>query len=471
MAADAVGGASSAEGGGGAAPAEPAAPARRGQMYIDGVTDADIAAARHVPLADRLKAMVYWSIFVILALDEELVVALGGTVWLYKTAQRAARSVLTVSPVSVLCGAAAAVCASSTVSLFSGAAAQRLAARAATLPLPLLSRPLWVGRPGAAAAREALAWWPAAGVASQHAQAAQQSWVLRGGAATVLASGAHRFSPALWGVRLGVHLAVMARFMRHQRPREELPLRLRLSLACAAAAWSEWWARVLCAPAARIAHEASANPGLGPWGAARRVWACGGLQALWRGAPPLRVELPHMALQLGGFTALRDAAIYRLGLEWDPEAPWWRRVAPRLPVDAACGAASAAAAHAATHRWRAAVELSRREAIDVIHLGGEALVLPRPGAFLPLAAVLAVRVPHAAVLFACYGALHGALRPEVREAGFSGWGDTQPTLSRYGEVVGGNDSMANDFWSLFGVMLPQARDWSPRPRRPSADSA
>eukprot|EP01062_Namystynia_karyoxenos_P039178 TRINITY_DN28498_c0_g1_i1.p1 TRINITY_DN28498_c0_g1~~TRINITY_DN28498_c0_g1_i1.p1 ORF type:complete len:451 (+),score=82.66 TRINITY_DN28498_c0_g1_i1:59-1354(+) len=331
MAADAVGGASSAEGGGGAAPAEPAAPARRGQMYIDGVTDADIAAARHVPLADRLKAMVYWSIFVILALDEELVVALGGTVWLYKTAQRAARSVLTVSPVSVLCGAAAAVCASSTVSLFSGAAAQRLAARAATLPLPLLSRPLWVGRPGAAAAREALAWWPAAGVASQHAQAAQQSWVLRGGAATVLASGAHRFSPALWGVRLGVHLAVMARFMRHQRPREELPLRLRLSLACAAAAWSEWWARVLCAPAARIAHEASANPGLGPWGAARRVWACGGLQALWRGAPPLRVELPHMALQLGGFTALRDAAIYRLGLEWDPEAPWWRRVAPRLP--------------------------------------------------------------------------------------------------------------------------------------------
>eukprot|EP00662_Eupelagonemidae_sp_cell21_P029930 gene29930-30046_t len=61
-----------------------------------------------------------------------------------------------------------------------------------------------------------------------------------------------------------------------------------------------------------------------------------------------------MGTLLGTYATLRDRAWKALGLEWDPEQEWWRRALPRVPVDAACGGAAAAAACYVSHAYRQA---------------------------------------------------------------------------------------------------------------------
>eukprot|EP01062_Namystynia_karyoxenos_P062314 TRINITY_DN55204_c0_g1_i1.p1 TRINITY_DN55204_c0_g1~~TRINITY_DN55204_c0_g1_i1.p1 ORF type:complete len:454 (+),score=84.97 TRINITY_DN55204_c0_g1_i1:86-1363(+) len=337
-------------------------------------------------------------------------VAYGLALYLWKQTKRAARSIATVPPACVATGAGAA-----------------LVARAGLSVAPL----------------SAVA-TPAAGAEAAAALVAARDAMLHSPGGLV--------APLSWGLRLGIFTAVQRRWMLRTEP-EEAGFLNRASLACAAGAWAELWARFLTAPFTRIAEEVRAIEGSAA-SAARRLYTSRGLLPFWEGMPPVTVEVPHMALLLGCYATARDTAWRTFSLEWDPNEQWWHRALPRAPIDALCGGLAAAVAHGATHNLRQTVDDRRASGFHKA-VGGTTYV-SRPSASVPLRAGLAVRTLHGAIFFPAYGAILSAVDPARKENGFRGWGEIPPAVNRYGAPLHGVNEEDDSFWGFFGVLQSRA---------------
>ncbi|KAJ9447473.1 hypothetical protein DIPPA_32679 [Diplonema papillatum] len=267
--------------------------------------------------------------------------------------------------------------------------------------------------------------WPK-GTDSQF-RMAQRHW-LHEGHSCVYRSPTAVVSPVTWGVRVAVYQAVLraatadASYDRTSRFERASAYFL---TGCAA----EVAARLASAPLVNFCSEHSRGQAgaLDPWReVAARVQRRGG--GWFGGQPSLWVEAPHAGLLLGCFSAVRAPVRGRLLAAEEARAPSAVFRAQSAAVDGACGVAATLFATCATQVVRQVVELRRRE----LSMDASPRFVFRPSGFLPLADVLAAKLPQAALFFAAFSAVSSstASSPPCGD-GWRGWCDP-PAQHAYG---------------------------------------
>eukprot|EP01062_Namystynia_karyoxenos_P033343 TRINITY_DN24542_c0_g1_i1.p1 TRINITY_DN24542_c0_g1~~TRINITY_DN24542_c0_g1_i1.p1 ORF type:complete len:550 (+),score=103.93 TRINITY_DN24542_c0_g1_i1:72-1652(+) len=266
-------------------------------------------------------------------------------------------------------------------------------------------------------------------------------------------------APLTWGLRLGVHTAVIRRWMILHGDEDPPGILSRWWMYATAGAWSELCARVAVAPLAKVIHDHQSG-GLSYSQALRHTMGRRGIIGMYDGMAPLRVEVPHMAILLSTFVTLREVAVKRLGLTWDENAPWADRALPRIPIDACCGGIAAALANTATLQFRNNVEQSR---VDEMAFSQSAraqakLGIVRRHASLTLSQVLGVRVPYTAMIFAGAGAFQALFEPGRNECGYGcGWGEYSMQYDMLGRRKEGPQGYS--IGAIFGIRYTNAVDW------------
>eukprot|EP00756_Hemistasia_phaeocysticola_P043793 Hpha_TRINITY_DN17364_c0_g1::TRINITY_DN17364_c0_g1_i1::g.138056::m.138056 len=283
---------------------------------------------------------------------------------------------------------------------------------------------------------------------------------LRAARLAYLSSPSALISPLAWGLRLGIFTAVLRRFMLATEP-DEATTQWRAACGAFAGGWAEFWSRVVTAPLSRITDAKQTwGKGMSARDVARDMFKRRGFLPFWEGMPPLYVEIPHAAAQLGLFSLMRDQATTRLGLTWDAESTWKDRATIRAPVDALCGATAALVSHSMVHGFRSRAEEMREFSFH--STVGNSTYVRRPCAPLPMTSMLGVRVPQAAVMYAIYGSVMSAIDPSRPENGFRGWGEAPPAVSQYGARMHRGRAEDDTFWGFFGALYPHGPDYERR---------
>eukprot|EP01059_Diplonema_ambulator_P019332 TRINITY_DN3245_c0_g1_i1.p1 TRINITY_DN3245_c0_g1~~TRINITY_DN3245_c0_g1_i1.p1 ORF type:complete len:498 (+),score=111.60 TRINITY_DN3245_c0_g1_i1:227-1720(+) len=275
-------------------------------------------------------------------------------------------------------------------------------------------------------------------------------------------------SPITWGLRMSFFTYFLRSYIEDTHSIEDSYFHRWYSCAVGGA-FAEVGARTVAAPAAKLVDQSRKNPGKSVGDVAKMILKGKGLMGFWQGMAPLRVEVPHMSLLLSSYAMLRgQAACFMPKHERETVSD----MLVHVPTDMVCGGLAATIAHSATHAWRCAHEASRGNDshFSANHSLSSCPLIARHSS-VPLLQALALRVPHAAVIFGTYGFILSATTDKFPHNGTTGWGEHDVQRStQYGGGLRNTKEEENSFWAFFGIRFAQQQNYDRYKYREGAEN-
>eukprot|EP01061_Rhynchopus_euleeides_P043052 TRINITY_DN7513_c0_g3_i1.p1 TRINITY_DN7513_c0_g3~~TRINITY_DN7513_c0_g3_i1.p1 ORF type:complete len:471 (+),score=121.48 TRINITY_DN7513_c0_g3_i1:106-1518(+) len=388
------------------APAAVSKPRGRKNMFIDEDAPEPEITVKQAVIATLLA--------IIVIIDDEWIWIPGGmyavAYWFYKRVERFTLETMKVSPIHMGCG------------LISSSAGMFLTPALATATAPL------IGHSMTALAR------------------------------SMMFSPGGMVSPVMWSMRFGIFTKLLQDQIVYTH-RDEATMKYRASSIATAAAVSEFSARMLTAPVAKIIDQCRKDPMHSAARVVRDMVKRNGYLSFWEGMAPLRIEVPHMTVMIGTWSALRTTMIDYIP-RWEEQSPASRAMT-RLPLDMLAGAAGCSLSYFLTHKWRLNYEEGRASEAFFTKTGKkQRCPLVTNHSNVPLKECLALRAPQAAFIFGTYGALMSFAEPDLPELGLRGWGENEvETETAYGGRQKHDARPRDSFWEFIGARMSRVPNY------------